>query len=63
MRASHWAYTNPKGAVKARAAQATQVGSLGLFWPGAHHRPVPSASAVGRSKSVHAGTRKMVNYA
>lgn len=29
----------------------------------AHHRPVPSASSVGRSKSVHAGTRKMVNYA
>ena len=63
MRASHWAGMKPKGAVKARAAQATQVGSLPPSGGGAHHRPVPSASAVGRSRSVHAGTRKMVNYA
>ena len=39
----------------------TQVGSVPSG--AAHHRPVPSASSVGRSKSVHAGTRKMVNYA
>ena len=29
----------------------------------AHRRPVSSASTVRRSKSVHVGTRKMVNYA
>ena len=41
----------------------TQVGSLRSSERGAHHRPVPSALSVGRSRSVHAGTRKMVNYA
>lgn len=30
---------------------------------GAHRRPVPSGSPVGRSVSAHVGTRKMVNYA
>ena len=30
---------------------------------GAHHRPVSSALSVRRSRSVHVGTRKMVNYA
>ncbi len=30
---------------------------------GAHYRPVSSTTLVRRSKSVHVGTRKMVNYA
>ena len=43
-----------------------QVGSPSLIWHvprGAHYRPVPTTLLVGRSKSVHVGTRKMVNYA
>ena len=50
--------TKPKGAVKAKAAC-----SLGMIPqgrnPGASHRP----RFVGSSKSIHVGTRKMVNYA
>ena len=55
--------TKPKGGVKAKAAPAV------LRWdpranPGAHHRPVWNfPREVRRSKSVHVGTRKMVNYA
>lgn len=57
-----WGLSKPKGAMKVKA---------GSFRPrrdplppeGAHRWPVSSDSSVRRSKSVHVGTRKMVNYA
>jgi hypothetical protein len=56
-----WGLTKPKGTMKVKAAS-----GLPRWDPrhsgGAHHRPVSSASSVRRSKSVHVGTRKMVNY-
>jgi hypothetical protein len=65
--------TKPKGGMKVKAPSkgAAEVGSRPpAGW--AHHRPArtprPSSlgrgiPTVGRSKSVHVGTRKMVNYA
>ena len=54
-------FTKPKGAMKVKAASGLprQDPAFGR----AHCRPVPSALPAGRRKSVHAGTRKMVNYA
>ena len=55
--------TKPKGGVKAKAAPAV-LGGIPRLVAGAHHRPVWNFHAeVRRSKSVHVGTRKMVNYA
>ena len=51
-------FTKPKGAVKAKAACSLGVIPRGRN-PGASRRP----RIVGSSKSVHVGTRKMVNYA
>ena len=57
-----WGLTIPKGAMKVKAASGLPRWDPSL--PGeAHHRPVSSALSVRRSKSVHVGTRKMVNYA
>ena len=62
MRASRWAVRNPTRRSESEGRLGlTQVGSVPSG--AAHHRPVPSALSVGRSMSVHAGTRKMVNYA
>ena len=57
-----WGATKPKGAMKVKVASRPR-------WDAArsggrpHHRPVSTAASVRRSKSVHVGTRKMVNYA
>ena len=56
-----WGLTKPKGTMKVKAAS-----GLPRWDPcrpgGAHHRPVSSVLPGRRSKSVHVGTRKMVNY-
>ena len=51
--------TKPSGAVKAKAAQQLRDDPLAGRNPGASHRP----RFVRSSKSIHVGTRKMVNYA
>jgi hypothetical protein len=51
--------TKLKGAVKAKAVQQLRDDPLDGRSPGASHRP----RFVGSSKSIHVGTRKMVNYA
>jgi hypothetical protein len=51
-------FTKLKGAVKAKAVQQLRDDPLGRS-PGASHRP----RFVRSSKSIHVGTRKMVNYA
>ena len=54
--------TKPRGAMKVKAfLRLAQVGFLPSG--GTHYRPVSSSTQVRRSKSVHVGTRKMVNYA
>lgn len=65
MRESWGFLRNLKGTMKVKASLRSALGRIpGLFKAaGAHYRPVPSTSLVGRSKSVHVGTRKMVNYA
>ena len=50
--------TKPKGVVKAKAAQQLRGDPSGRS-PGASRRP----RIVRSSKSIHVGTRKMVNYA
>ena len=57
-----WGTTKPKGAMKVKAWLSSGLGRI-PHPVGAHYRPVSSASSVRRSKSVHVGTRKMVNYA
>lgn len=47
------------GASEAGSAHGAFTGVLGA----AHCRPVSIATSVRRSRSVHVGTRKMVNYA
>ena len=58
-----WGLTKPKGAMKVKARLSVSSGGIPAPTGGAHHRPVSSATSVRRSKSVHVGTRKMVNYA
>ena len=57
-----WGSTKPKGAMKVKAWHESGLGRI-PHTVGAHYRPVSSALSVRRSKSVHVGTRKMVNYA
>jgi hypothetical protein len=53
--------TKPKGAVKVKAfAGASRWDAVPPGRP--HHRPVLIATSMGRSKSVHVGTRKAVSY-
>ena len=64
MCASHWDLTKPKGAMKVKVCLAQSEGG----WVTALSSPrTPGASRSHRekrrTKSVHAGTRKMVNYA
>ncbi len=54
--------TKPTGAVKVKAGSVGRGGIRGLV-AAAHHRPVAASAYARRSKSVHVGTRKMVNYA
>ena len=55
--------TKPEGAMKVKARlRPASVGSAARR-VAAHHRPVSFAASKRRSKSVHVGTRKMVNYA
>jgi hypothetical protein len=54
--------TKPKGAVKVKAGSVGRGGIRGVR-AAAHHRPVAASAYARRSKSVHVGTRKMVNYA
>ncbi len=58
-----WGCTKPKGVMKVKARSRVEVRSLNLRRFGAQYRPVSSAPSGRRSKSVHVGTRKMVNYA
>ena len=58
-----WGSTKPKGAMKVKAWPESGLGRIPRPVAGAHYRPVSSALSVRRSKSVHVGTRKMVNYA
>ena len=62
-----WGDSRPKGATKVKAASGWPrqdlVGGLPRGAPRAHCRPVSAALSARRSKSAHAGTRKMVNYA
>ena len=51
--------TKPKGAVKAKGIQFLRGDALSCGNPGASRRP----RLVRSSKSIHVGTRKMVNYA
>ena len=60
--------TKPRGTMKVKGVLgASEAGSVPLFcqrnWWAAHCRPVSTATSVRRSRSVHVGTRKMVNYA
>ena len=51
--------TKPKGVVKAKGTQCLRGDPVKRRNPGALHRP----RFVQSSKSLHVGTRKMVNYA
>lgn len=62
MCASHWVLIRPRGAMKVKAVPG-RVGTLRPHEAGKHQRLALSDSSVGRSESVHVGTRKMVNYA
>jgi hypothetical protein len=54
--------TKPKGEMKVKAA--SRLAEVGSRPSGrAHYWPVSVPSWTRRSKSVHVGTRKMVNYA
>ncbi len=55
--------SKPKGAMKVKAASGWPRQDPESFATRAHCRPVSLASTTRRSKSAHAGTRKMVNYA
>lgn len=59
--------TKPRGAMKVKGGLgSSEAGSVPLWSNGcgaAHCRPVSIATSVRRSRSVHVGTRKMVNYA
>ena len=57
-----WGSAKPKGTMKVKAWPEPGLGRIPRS-AGAHYRPVSSALSVRRSKSVHVGTRKMVNYA
>ena len=63
MCASHWVLNRPKGEMKVKTGSAGCLGIPRASRSWAHQGPVPIASSTGRSKSVHVGTRKMVNYA
>lgn len=58
-----WGPPNPKGAMKVKAAPGWPRQDPAPLVGPAHCRPVSAASSARRSKSAHAGTRKMVNYA
>ena len=58
-----WGPTKPKGAMKVKACLCLVSSGVIPANHWAQHRPVSSASSVRRCKSVHVGTRKMVNYA
>ena len=58
-----WGRTKPKGAMKVKAASGRPRQDPVPCAGRAHCRPVSAASSARRSKSAHAGTRKMVNYA
>ena len=53
--------TKSKGAMKVKALLSVGLGRIPR--KGAQDWPVSKASSLRRSKSVHVGTRKMVNYA
>ena len=55
--------TKPRGAMKVKAGPIRPRWDAARFGARSHHRPVSTAASVRRSKSVHVGTRKMVNYA
>ena len=55
--------TKSKGAMKVKALLLGGPRSDPLRPEGAQDWPVSKASSLRRSKSVHVGTRKMVNYA
>lgn len=60
-----WGLTKPKGATKVKAASGRPRQDPGVRFAAApaHCRPVSEPLRSRRSKSAHAGTRKMVNYA
>ncbi|PZO93532.1 MAG: hypothetical protein DI617_08570 [Streptococcus pyogenes] len=63
MCASQWVSNKPRGAMKAKAGPLRLSWDPSAFERRAHQRPVLSDLSVGRSMSIHVGTRKMVNYA
>lgn len=64
MCASHWDLSKPKGVMKVKASPCA---CLGRMRRTTFRRRTPGASRahreLRRTQSVHAGTRKMVNYA
>lgn len=66
MCASHWDITKPKGVMKVKVRLARTKGRW-VVVPNRQPPRIPGAShshcEKRRTKSVHAGTRKMVNYA
>ena len=54
--------TKSKGAMKVKALRSVGLGLISASG-GAQDWPVSNPSRLRRSKSVHVGTRKMVNYA
>ena len=55
--------TKPRGTINVKAFRSVGRGRIPTGNGRAHYRPVSSAASVRRSRSVHVGTRKMVNYA
>lgn len=62
MRESWGSYETQRRNESEGLLRSTQARSGGPLGPPAHCRPVSTASSARRSKSAHAGTRKMVNY-
>ena len=58
-----WGVTKPKGAMKVKAASGLPRWDPSPSGRGRTTGPSRPLSSVRRSKSVHVGTRKMVNYA
>ena len=57
-----WGSTKPKGTMKVKGILSVALGRISAFGPSALLARLVF-SQVRRSKSVHVGTRKMVNYA
>ena len=55
--------TKPTGRMKVKVGLGSSVAGSVVPRAAAHCRPVSAATSARRSKSVHVGTRKMVNYA